>query len=161
MITNNDIISRFMEKVDKTETCWEWKAVRNPDGYGNFKLDQRMVKAHRISYLIFNGDITNNLCVLHSCDNPGCVNPAHLTLGTQQDNANDREAKGRGHDKAGEANGRAKLTEKEVWQIKDLYKHKIDTQRNIGRWYGISHVVVSKITLNQLWKEAKNPYEHK
>ena len=159
MITENDIITRFMEKVLKTDHCWEWTATKNHDGYGQFKLDRRMVKAHRASYLIFNSDIPNNLCVLHVCDNPGCVNPGHLTLGTQQDNADDREVKGRGHDKAGEANGRAKLTLREVWQIRDLCKHKIATQIQIGIWYGISNVVISKISMFQLWKEGQNPYE--
>ena len=150
---------RFMKKVDRSGDCWLWTAVRNSDGYGNFKLNGTMIKAHRVAYTLFLGPIPNGLHVLHRCDVPGCVNPNHLFLGTHMENMIDREAKGRGHDKRGEANGRAKLTLQEVWQIRDLVKCKLFTQIEIGRMYGISNVVVSKISLFQLWKEGANPYE--
>lgn len=155
-------IWRFMKKVQKLEgdnPCWLWTAVKNEDGYGNFKLNGTMVKAHRVSYTIFYGDIPEGLSVLHSCDTPACVAPHHLWVGTPLDNAKDREAKGRGHDKRGENNSRAKLTLEEVWQIRDLVKSKIYTQLEIGRLYNISNVVVSKIHLKQLWKTGDNPYE--
>ena len=160
-ITDADI-ERFMVKVDKQEgddPCWIWTAVRNPDGYGNFKLNGTMVKAHRVSYEIFNGPIPIGHEVMHSCDRPECVAPRHLSTGTHLDNMRDREAKGRGHDKAGEANGRAKLTLAEVWQIRDLMKCKLFTGREVGKLYNISNVVVSKIHLKQLWKSGANPYE--
>lgn len=159
---SDEDISRFVEKIDKLEgedPCWLWTAVTNPDGYGNFKLNGTMVKAHRVSYTIFHGPIPNGLSVLHTCDTPACVAPRHLWAGTPLDNARDREEKGRGHDKAGEANGRAKLTLAEVWQIRDLVKSKLFTGLQIGKMYGISNVVVSKIHLKQLWKTGDNPYE--
>lgn len=162
MILCQSDIDRFMKKVEKLpgdDSCWLWTAVTNSDGYGNFKLNGTMVKAHRVSYTIFNGPIPHGLHVLHRCDTPSCVRPSHLFSGTHLENMIDREAKGRGHDKRGEANGRAKLTLKEVWQIRDLVKSKIYTQIEIGRLYGISNVVVSKISLFQLWKEGANPYE--
>lgn len=158
----NSDIARFIEKVHKLEgedACWLWTAVKNKDGYGNFKLNGTMVKAHRVSYTIFHGPIPNDLSVLHSCDTPACVAPHHLWAGTPLQNAHDREAKGRGHDKAGEANGRSKLTLAEVWQIRDLVKCKLFTGLQIGRMYNISNVVVSKIHLKQLWKTGDNPYE--
>lgn len=151
-----------MEKVYIVpDGCWEWVAVKNQDGYGNFKFQGIMVKAHRISYQIFNGDIYNNLCVLHTCDNPGCVNPAHLYLGTQQDNADDRETKGRGHEKSGEANGRAKLTAEEVWQIREVFATQLYTQRELGHLYKIANTVVSKIVRFELWPNTPNPYGKK
>lgn len=155
MITDQTVISRFLAKVDKLpNSCWLWVAVKNSDGYGNFKFEGTMAKAHRISYQIYIEDIPKGYCVLHSCDTPACVNPAHLFVGTQQDNANDREAKGRGHDKAGEANGRAILTAFEVKKIRRLYPEGKHTQRELGKLFGISRVVVSKIVRRELWKSV-------
>ena len=81
-----------MLKVIKTDYCWEWTGLKYPSGYGRFCKKY----AHRFSYEIHKGEIYNNLKVCHSCDNPSCVNPEHLWLGTQKDNVQDRDKKGRG-----------------------------------------------------------------
>lgn len=163
-MTMDDVdIWRFMKKVkklDDSDACWLWTAVTNQDGYGNFKLNGTMVKAHRVAYTMFHGPIPKGHVVMHSCDNPSCVAPHHLSARTPLDNARDREAKGRGHEKRGEFNGRAKLTLKEVWQIRDLHKCGLFNQIQIGEFYEISNTIVSKIVRNDLWKDGANPYEH-
>lgn len=87
---------RFDEKVRIATTgCWEWIAYRNPCGYGQFGVNGKLMLAHRFSWSHHKGEIPNKMCVLHRCDNPACVNPDHLFLGTMNDNMQDMIAKGR------------------------------------------------------------------
>ena len=94
-LQNRDPIERFMEKVNKTKTCWLWTATKVPFGYGSFSYQSIKVMAHRFSYMTFVGKIPKGKFVLHTCDVPACVNPAHLFLGTQTDNLKDMTEKGR------------------------------------------------------------------
>lgn len=92
-----DDVSRFWEKVFKTETCWLWTGWRHK-GYGVISINQDPVRAHRFSWELHNGPIPVGdveICVLHHCDNPTCVRPDHLFLGTDADNAKDCIEKGR------------------------------------------------------------------
>lgn len=88
---------RFAEKfrINAETGCWEWIAERNRKGYGMFWHKDSMTGAHRASYELHVGEIPDALHVLHRCDNPPCVNPEHLFLGTNQDNVDDRQRKGR------------------------------------------------------------------
>ena len=88
-------VRRFWSKVRKLSTCWEWISGKHPYGYGMMRFRHSKELAHRVSWVIHNGAIRNNLCVLHRCDNPSCVRPSHLFLGTRTDNAIDRVRKGR------------------------------------------------------------------
>lgn len=106
----------FFSRIRKTKTCWIWTGSKNEQGYGFARNSLgKDVKAHRVSYEIFNGSAPpRHLLVLHSCDNPQCVNPSHLSLGTHQDNSDDCKRKGRIKSRRGEENGHAGMTENQV-----------------------------------------------
>lgn len=135
---NNKTLERFWAKVDKTTTCWVWKASKRNKGYGAFIYpssngDIIQGRAHRFVWEIYNGTIPIGLCVLHKCDNPACVNPEHLFLGTKKDNNKDMCQKGRHRSgtsktslaeckyKRGEQHHAAKLRQKDVREMRKLY----------------------------------------
>lgn len=88
---------RFWSKVNIAglNDCWEWQAYKNPDGYGMFRFNKIMVLSHRMAWLLTNTEIPATMVIMHKCDNPPCVNPNHLSLGTYADNIRDRDTKGR------------------------------------------------------------------
>ena len=89
-------LSLFWAKVDKSGECWTWTGARDPRGYGRLGRGRKTLFAHRFSWEEENGPIPNGLFVCHSCDNPACVRPSHLFLGTQKDNIRDMMSKNRG-----------------------------------------------------------------
>ena len=78
MTAYDRFLVRFMNKIDKTDTCWNWTASKNKKGYGQVAYNGRMYRAHRVSYGLVNGEIPYELQIHHLCKNKGCVNPAHL-----------------------------------------------------------------------------------
>jgi hypothetical protein len=90
------IEQRFWAKVDRSSECWFWRAAKDHFGHGNFRYPGGTL-AHRYSYTLANGPIPNGMIVRHTCDEPGCVNPEHLTLGTMSDNAFDMHRRGRSY----------------------------------------------------------------
>ena len=148
---------RFLEKVQKTENCWIWTGgktsnggygmIRNEDGRGG-----RHLRAHRVAYELFVAPIPEGMCVLHRCDNPGCVNPDHLFLGTDADNAADSVAKGR--QAQGERNGSAKLTQRQVQEIREQYRRGSAEFGcyGLGRQYGVDHSAIFAIVKGRNWK---------
>lgn len=110
---------RFWSKVSKGSSCWVWTASRMDKlPYGRVcAVKGKPVLAHRLSYAINRGEIPEGMHVLHSCDNPSCVNPDHLFLGTNEDNVSDKVAKNRQSRMLGEAHPMAKLTDEDVRRI--------------------------------------------
>lgn len=96
-MTNENLVTRFFQHVSKTETCWLWTGGKNSGGYGYFSISRKdgNIRAHRFSWELHFGKVLEWLCVCHTCDNPLCVNPAHLWLGTPQKNMEDMIQKGR------------------------------------------------------------------
>lgn len=142
------IKARFMSKVrlDEATGCWEWAASKRGE-YGQFHLDGKVPHAHRVSYALRYGPIQDGLHVLHRCDNPGCVNPEHLFLGTQTENMADRDVKGRQACQQGAGNNHAKLTEDDVLAIRAAS----GTQQTIADRFGITRAMVSQIRLRKAW----------
>lgn len=109
-------MDRFLSKVEKTPHCWEWRACRADGGYGGFWLNGKTIHAHRAAYQLFVGPVGPGVQVCHTCDNRNCVNPAHLWLGSIQDNTADRDNKKR--QARGERNGGSKLSDKAAAEIR-------------------------------------------
>lgn len=97
--------------------CFLWMCAQHKQGYGSLAIKRKSLLAHRVSWELHRGPIPDGMKVLHSCDNPPCVNPDHLFLGTQSDNMSDCGRKGRSNKKGG-INGNAKLTEDDVREIR-------------------------------------------
>lgn len=87
--------ARFLSKIKIIDKCWLWTGATNEHGYGKLSANGSWRLAHRVSWNLSNGEIPDNLQVLHRCDTPACVNPAHLFLGTHADNMRDMKQKGR------------------------------------------------------------------
>ncbi|MGH8601325.1 MAG: HNH endonuclease signature motif containing protein [Gammaproteobacteria bacterium] len=147
-----NVKDRFEGKYVKAgvDKCWLWLASCFYDGYGSFTYKGRRYGAHRISWMLQNGPIPKGMCVLHRCDVKSCVNPSHLFLGTYADNAIDKVKKNR--QAKGDVNGRAKLTEQQVREIR--WTSGDQTQRDLGRIYGVSHAVIGYIVNRKNWKHV-------
>lgn len=139
----------FWEQVSP-EGCWEWLGARDQDGYGQTRIGMRRVKAHRKAWEIIHGPVPDGLLVLHSCDNPPCVRPNHLFIGTHRDNQRDKWAKGRG---VKVRNG-AKLTDAQAAEIRSRYATGTIRQRDLGEEFGIEQGTVSRIIRNKNYREA-------
>lgn len=114
----NDVGMAVSGRYIVTNTCWLWTRSLNSRGYGIVYIAGKHVRAHRAMWELAHGPIPQGLHVLHHCDTPSCVNPAHLFLGTHQDNMIDKVAKGRHNMPHGERNHRSKLTEAFVKEIR-------------------------------------------
>ena len=145
---------KFLLKVDKTETCWLWTSYRNAKGYGCTSHKNKSMLAHRMSFKLFKENFDADLCVLHHCDNPSCVNPNHLFVGTQKENMEDCIRKNRLASTKGSHNGFSKITEGQVIIARDMYKTERLNQGEIAQLMGISPITVNHIMTRRLWKHV-------
>jgi hypothetical protein len=139
-------IAHFWEKVQKTDGCWYWTGAKLPNGYGAVGLYDTSYYAHRVAWAIYYGDTTK--FVLHKCDNPPCVNPAHLFLGTQLDNMHDCTSKGRKTPPP----RICKLTEEQVQRIRAIHAEGLFGYRHLGYIFGVDRAVIKKIVKHRIWK---------
>lgn len=145
---------RFWSKVNKTEDCWLWTAGKNNGGYGQFYNGKKMVTAHRFSYQLNNETIPDGLDCLHKCDNPICVNPTHLFLGTQQDNSNDMISKQRQHHPYGENCHQSKLSQEDVLFIKQFPKYR-GSGIELANRFNVTKTTIGYIRNGRNWKSVK------
>lgn len=159
------IADRFWPKVERSgiEQCWRWTATIQK-GRGIFTINRDNKLAARVAYELTKGPIPDGACVCHACDNPICVNPAHLFLGTRADNNADRDSKGRQarggrhgfalHPETiarGERASKAKLTEDQVREIRERYASGTVTTRSLGEEYGVSHTSIRFVIRRKSW----------
>lgn len=143
------LAARIAANTDKSGDCWEWTGTRNNNGYGVIRIQRKMIGAHRVAYELAFGAFDKALFVCHRCDNPTCVRPDHLFLGTLSDNAADMCRKGR--QAKGERNGHASLTDKKVVEIRALYKHGI-TVPELAAVYGSTRSAVGHAVKGRTWR---------
>lgn len=140
---------RFWSLVDKQgeDDCWLWKGNRTTGGYGTFILHGMHTTVHRLSYWLATGEYPTGLVVCHRCDVQLCVNPKHLFLGTQADNIRDMNEKGRARFGIlhGSDHGRAKLSDQDVREIREMYGTGRFPQRELADLFEISQVQISRI----------------
>ena len=147
------IEDRFWSKVDKNDSngCWIWTAsIMGSNGYGCFRINKTegTISAHRYSFILKEGKIPDSMLVCHTCDNPICVNPNHLFLGTHKDNAIDRSAKGR-------TKTFKKLTDQEVEEIKSSNL----SQSKLSKIYNVSRASIANIIYGKTWKNINATHQ--
>ena len=151
-------IERFMSKVDVKgpDECWEWQAYQDRHGYGHTQYENKLQYAHRVSYKIHCGEIPKDMNVLHECDNPACVNPKHLFLGTQADNIDDMINKGRNSappPQIGVNHWASKLTEEDVREIKTLID-KGWSAGDIADHFNVAKPTIKDIKAGRTWRHV-------
>jgi hypothetical protein len=155
------LINRFWNKVNQQGPvvraelgpCWEWTANRlKGRGYGLIKDDNRkMMRAHRIAWMLCHGPIKNDLWILHKCDNPPCVRPDHLYAGTREDNTRDAIQRDRLAHNRGENAGTVILNNSKVTDIRSRYATGEITQTQLARLYGVTPSTISNVITRKRW----------
>lgn len=135
------------------DTCWIWSGSIEVRGYGTVTAQKRTIKAHRLSYEIYVGEIPAGLIIRHTCDVRNCVQPAHLIPGTDSDNAADRDSRGRHIVLIGESHGMSKVTADQVRKIREE-RIAGETMRSIATRYGITRQNVRMIVARKTWKHV-------
>lgn len=165
-------------RQDETSHCWLWSGSRQRTGYGGLSHARKRLLAHRVSYELHTGPIPAGFCILHACDNPPCVNPRHLLLGTQRENVRDRDRKGRGNTLGrstpedrrprGPRHGSAThperfrrtgplLSDEAARDIRDRYGRGGTTHAELAARYGVSLSAIGAVVRGRTWRAADSP----
>lgn len=123
---------RFWAKVDKSGDCWIWTASRGSRGYGQISINGKLYRVNRVAYELVKGSIPDGMLVCHTCDNPACVNPSHLFLGTNSENMRDMYSKRRFADR------RTKLSEHDCNRIRDMHARGGVSYDQLAAEFGVS-----------------------
>ncbi len=156
VITSGDRV-RFVSHVDTASHptgCHIWLAGRTPKGYGHFWMNGKTLMAHRVAYALVHPKMDGSKFVLHRCDNPSCVNPNHLFLGTANDNIQDMVSKGR--QPKGSLTKKSKLTEVSALQIYQLYHRYKRTQLQLAAKYAVTQAAIWYVVHDRTWTHATN-----
>lgn len=153
---------RFWSKVDKSGDCWIWTGACDSKGYGHLSAGGaggKTIKAARLAYELTYGPVPEGMSVLHRCDNPVCVNPAHLFTGTQADNLQDMTLKGRRRyrEHKGSENGRAKLSESQVFEIRKRAAAG-EPRSVLAKEYSMCWTTIDGIVAGRLWRCLQEEY---
>lgn len=150
MIGMEEARDRFFSKVNKTESCWLWTGSKNTHGYGQFRLQNKVNRAHRISWLLAGHTIPEDHLIRHKCRNRHCVNPEHLETGTYVDNELDKLRDGT--DNRGEKSSRHKLTED---QVRGIRARHTESKTILGQEFGVDRTTIYDIILRKRWKHLE------
>jgi hypothetical protein len=162
--TDKDSVKEYLEnRVNKyspifdTDCCWFWSRGVNTSGYGHIGPNRisahyGVTTAHKLSYLVHNGEVPEGQCVLHTCDNKICINPNHLFLGTHQDNMDDMVRKGRSDTSSGEDHPMSVLSTLDVLRIRDCKDH--NTSVELSRMFDVSPRTIRDIWNRHTWKDV-------
>jgi hypothetical protein len=142
------------ERLIKKDCCWEWKGGKDKDGYGQMQIStgNKLTKAHRVSWMVYKGDIPKGIKVCHKCDNPPCCNPDHLFLGTTKDNSADMTLKGRST--RGSKNATSKLKDDDIPKIRQLISLGVTLTR-IAKDFGVSVSTICEISKGKRWRHIR------
>ena len=173
-----DLLKRFKTyfKEGKADECWNWNGHKDPRGYGSFYIGKKPYLAHRMSYMVHIGKVKDGMCVLHECDNPSCVNPSHLFIGTIAFNCIDRALKGRSasgdrhwtklhpeilknmkrsprlNSPKGEDHPMRVLSLDDVAAIRSMYVPRKVSQESLGKMFGVSRGAIQAVVSFKNWK---------
>jgi hypothetical protein len=142
----------FFSQVTVSGDCWIWNLAKDKDGYGVTSINQIYKKAHRVSFELNSGkQIESKNIVCHKCDNPPCVNPAHLFLGTHRDNVLDMFSKKRNHPRYGEFHPGRKLSEADIFEIRNRYSLKLRNGGQLAREFGVAPTTIWRAVNRVRW----------
>lgn len=150
-------MKRLWHKIKKVGDCWEWQGARTEKGYGRLSINNRDKRAHRVAWELTYGPIPQGLLVCHHCDNPSCINPNHLFIGTHQDNINDAIKKGfpngwSSGGQSGEKHPQAKLNIITVKKMRELHKKGM-TERKLAKMFHIGRTQAHRVVARIHWKD--------